>query len=44
LLGARKNRLPGLRYIENNPVKAGLVIEPESFPWSSASQRASEAD
>ena len=24
------------RYIENNPVKAGLVAEPEDFVWSSA--------
>jgi type I restriction enzyme R subunit/putative DNA methylase len=24
------------RYIENNPVKAGLVARPEDFPWSSA--------
>jgi putative transposase len=24
------------RYIENNPVKAGLVTRPEDFPWSSA--------
>ena len=25
------------RYVENNPVKAGLVRNPEDFPWSSAS-------
>lgn len=24
------------RYIENNPVKAGVVASPEEFPWSSA--------
>jgi hypothetical protein len=24
------------RYIENNPVKAGLVTSPEDFRWSSA--------
>ena len=24
-------------YIENNPVKAGLVRTPEEYPWSSAS-------
>jgi REP element-mobilizing transposase RayT len=24
------------RYIENNPVSAGLVVEPEDFEWSSA--------
>ena len=24
-------------YIENNPVKAGIVRTPEEFPWSSAS-------
>jgi putative transposase len=26
-----------VRYIEMNPVHAGLVIEPEQFPWSSIS-------
>jgi putative transposase len=26
------------RYIENNPVRAGLASEPHLFPWSSASQ------
>jgi putative transposase len=26
-------------YIESNPVKAGLVTEPEQFPWSSAGKR-----
>jgi hypothetical protein len=25
------------RYIEWNPVRAGLVSAPEEFPWSSAS-------
>jgi len=25
-------------YVENNPVKAGLVGSPELFPWSSASR------
>jgi putative transposase len=25
------------RYIENNPVVAGLAREPEEYPWSSAS-------
>jgi REP element-mobilizing transposase RayT len=29
-----------LRYIEWNPVKAGLVSLPEDFPWSSAGQKA----
>jgi REP element-mobilizing transposase RayT len=28
-----------IRYIENNPVKAGLVDKPEEWPWSSASER-----
>jgi len=27
------------RYIEWNPVKAGLVATPEAFPWSSAEVR-----
>jgi putative DNA methylase len=26
-------------YIENNPVKAGLVSLPEDWPWSSAAER-----
>ena len=25
-----------VRYIENNPVQAGLVLKPEDYPWSSA--------
>lgn len=25
-----------VRYIENNPVSAGLAASPEEFPWSSA--------
>jgi REP element-mobilizing transposase RayT len=28
-----------IRYIENNPVKAGLVDKPENWPWSSAAER-----
>jgi REP element-mobilizing transposase RayT len=28
-----------VRYIENNPVKAGLVREPAQWPWSSAGYR-----
>lgn len=27
------------RYIHQNPVKRGLVAEPEDYPWSSASNR-----
>ena len=26
------------KYIENNPVKAGLVAKAENWPWSSASK------
>ena len=26
-------------YIENNPVKAGLVATPQAWPWSSAAER-----
>lgn len=29
-----------IAYIENNPVKAGLVHRPEQWPWSSAAERA----
>jgi len=28
------------RYIENNPVRAGLVTRPEDYPWSSAGRPA----
>ena len=28
-----------VKYIENNPVKAGLVKNPEDWPWSSAAER-----
>jgi REP element-mobilizing transposase RayT len=30
-----------LFYIENNPVRAGLVSSPEAWPWSSAGRRTS---
>jgi REP element-mobilizing transposase RayT len=30
-----------VRYIENNPVKAGLCVNPEDWPWSSARRRLS---
>ena len=29
-------------YIEHNPVKAGLVLKPEDWPWSSASEKGFE--
>ena len=32
------------RYIEQNPVKAGLVKRAEDWPWSSASRRQSRTD
>jgi putative transposase len=32
-----------LRYIEQNPVRAGLVKLPEEYPWSSASPGGSRA-
>ena len=34
---AEFNRI--VKYIENNPVKAGLVEKPEDWPWSSAAER-----
>jgi hypothetical protein len=34
---AQLNRM--IRYVEENPVKAGLCRKPESFPYSSASGR-----
>jgi REP element-mobilizing transposase RayT len=33
-----------IHYIENNPVKAGLVKKPEDWAWSSAARRAAEAN
>jgi REP element-mobilizing transposase RayT len=30
-------------YIENNPIKAGLVERPEEYPWSSAGSRGESA-
>jgi putative transposase len=31
-----------LRYVEANPVRAGLVTRAEEWPWSSVSRRASD--
>jgi len=31
-----KHLFAAVRYVENNPVRAGLVQEPEEYPWSSA--------
>jgi putative transposase len=31
--------LAALRYVERNPVRAGLVMEPWDYPWSSAAFR-----
>jgi hypothetical protein len=31
------------RYIENSPVRAGIVMTPEEFPWSSAAPPRSAA-
>ncbi|MBS1857150.1 MAG: transposase [Acidobacteria bacterium] len=33
-----------VRYIEGNPVKAGLVSSPQEWPWSSAHKVGQEAD
>ena len=32
-----KHLYTAVRYVENNPVRAGLVKTPEEYPWSSAS-------
>jgi len=32
---SEKKRIEKLRYMHNNPVKRGLVSEPEQWPWSS---------
>ena len=33
-----------VKYIEMNPVRAGLVTTPEAFPWSSAGKSGQYAD
>jgi REP element-mobilizing transposase RayT len=33
-----------MRYIESNPVRAGLVTKPHLFHWSSAGRRSEESD
>jgi REP element-mobilizing transposase RayT len=38
-----KHYYNAIRYIENNPVKAGLVRKAEDWPWSSARRRAEKA-
>jgi len=30
-----KKRVEKLRYMHRNPVKRGLVLEPQQWPWSS---------
>ena len=30
-----KKRIEKLRYMHRNPVKRGLVLEPQQWPWSS---------
>ncbi len=37
----QRHFLSVVRYIENNPVKAGLCLRPEDWPYSSAAERAS---
>jgi putative transposase len=32
---SERKRVEKLRYMHRNPVKAGLVLEPEQWPWSS---------
>ena len=36
--------LVAARYVELNPVKAGLVVSPEAYPWSSAAAHVSGRD
>lgn len=36
--------LAAVRYIETNPVKAGIVNQPEEYPWSSARAHIEEKD
>jgi len=36
--------LAAVRYIETNPVRAGLVERPEDWPWSSAAAHLAGAD
>jgi len=32
--GSEKKRLEKQNYVHNNPVKRGLVAQPEDWPWS----------
>jgi putative transposase len=41
LVDTERYFLTCMRYIEMNPVRAGLVTRPASFPWSSFSENAS---
>jgi hypothetical protein len=34
-----EHRRTAVRYIENNPAKAKLVLDPKEWPWSSARRR-----
>ena len=34
---SEEKRMEKLRYVHRNPVKRGLVLKPEDWPWSSAS-------
>jgi putative transposase len=35
LIGSEAYLLTCMRYIELNPVRAGMVIDPSDYPWSS---------
>jgi len=36
--------LGGLRYVELNPVRAGMITQPEAHPWSSAAAHCGTAE
>jgi putative transposase len=40
----RGRELAALRYVEQNPVRAGLVGEAWRYPWSSAAAHAGQSD
>lgn len=33
------NANAAIRYIHNNPIKKGLAVSPQDYPWSSASEK-----
>jgi REP element-mobilizing transposase RayT len=39
LIKDEKHRAQAIRYVENNPAKAKLVLDPKQWPWGSARRK-----